>query len=188
MVPIHTYSYHAACSLLKQSVKWIYIFMSCESGTRKHTYVSKSVALWKNILLEFISVFWCPGCPLCFMHWGFVPWSAVFGILELAIHDLSQVYVVTQEKSWHCCVLFPVNEQSHLELLPGSCCADTALCCVDKPWRRISCKSLIIVWGWSLAFYSETCTILARDIYILAIVSNQILILFHKMSAYVLSK
>lgn len=97
-------------------------------------------------------------------------WSAVFGILELALHDLSQVCVVTQEKSWQCCVLFPINEQAHLELLPGSCCGDTALCCVDKPWRRIMCKSLIIVWGWSLAFYSEACTTLTRDIYMLVIV------------------
>lgn len=175
MVPIHTHSYHAACSWLKQSVKWIYTSMSCKYGIWKHTCMSKSVALWKNTLLEFISLFWCPGCPLCFTCWGVcpahtAPWSAVFGILELAIRDLSQVYGVTQEKSWQCCVLFPINEQSHLELLPGSCWGDTALCCVDKPWRRITCKSVIIVWGWSVAFYSETCTTLARDICMLAIV------------------
>lgn len=72
MVPIHTFSYHVACSWLKQSVKWIYTCMSCEYGTWKHTCVSKSVALWKNILLEFISVFWYLGCPLCFTHRGFV--------------------------------------------------------------------------------------------------------------------
>lgn len=143
VAPCHTYSYPAACSWLKQSVKRIYGCIMCEYWTSKHTCMSKSMACacGKNYFWNLFHYFdawdavWVLHTEvLCPAH--AVQQSAVFGIPELPMYDLSQVLYVPgyPGEALQRSMLFPVDEQTHLELLPGSCCG-AALCRVDVPWR-----------------------------------------------------
>lgn len=145
-----TYSDHAACSWLKQSVKRIYSCIVCEYWTSKHTCVRKSMACacGKNYFWNLLHYFdawdalWVlHTAVLCPAH--AVQQSAVLGIPEPLIYDLSQVLYVPSYPGETLAVLYAFSHKwaTHLELLPGSCCG-TALCWADISWRWITCKSL----------------------------------------------